>query len=275
MMPFTILMSVYNGEKSTNLNDCFKSLESQTRMAEQLVLVEDGPLSSELNEVIDRYRKVLKINSIKLPVNIGLAGALNEGLKYCAHNFVARMDSDDIARPDRFEKQLSFLEVNPHVSIIGSAVKIFEQKIDNIIGERCVPSENDEIYRLLWTCPINHPTVVFKRDEIVSIGGYSSILRRRQDYELWFRCAQNGLKFHNLQSCLLYWRSPAFKSKNSFRDNVDQLLVGLRGAKLLRLPSVAYLGVFYPFLLWFFPLNMQKKIRNKFEAFNPRNNWRP
>jgi len=116
MMPFTILMSVYNGEKSTNLNDCFKSLESQTRMAEQLVLVEDGPLSSELNEVIDRYRKVLKINSIKLPVNIGLAGALNEGLKYCAYNFVARMDSDDIARPDRFEKQLSFLEVNPHIN---------------------------------------------------------------------------------------------------------------------------------------------------------------
>lgn len=203
---FSVLMSVYNGESEGNFFECLLSLENQTLLPTEVVIVLDGFVREELVNVTYKFTK-LNIQLVKLNENVGLACALNEGLKYCSYDLVARMDSDDICNVNRFEKQIGFLARNNNVGIVGSYITEFGSDIDDKLSERKTPIDNDAILAYAKTrCPVNHVTLVFRRDLLINAGGYKNF-RGIEDYPLWCELLLNGVRFHNIGESLVFVRT--------------------------------------------------------------------
>lgn len=205
-MHFSVLMSIYVRESHLYLEECLKSLSSQTRKAAEIVLVEDGPISGELTAVIDRYCFELPIKRIKLEVNQGLAAALNEGLKHCSNEIVLRMDTDDVALPHRFERQVKFMQENPEISVASAWV----EERDNEMAEdgflKIMPEHHCEILTFAKRRnPINHPVAIFRKSAVLAVGGYPLVFP--EDYALWSLMLVKGYKFYNAQEVLLYMRT--------------------------------------------------------------------
>ena len=269
---YSVLISLYSKENPLYLEKALDSVFSQTRLPSEVILVKDGPLSYELEIVLSSYNTPL-LKIIALPENKGLSYALNEGLKYCKNNLVARMDTDDVCFSNRFEKQVSFLNLHPEVDIVGSYVTKIDE-FGNCLNELVkVPIAHEDIIRLIWTCPMNHPTVMFRKDKIVSAGGYNPNAGPRQDdYDLWFRCAENGLHFANIPEPLLYYRFFADSvKKNSIKVGWYRLKIGLRGCSQLRLSLIAYIGVCIPFIRSLLPYPLNVYFQNLMNRVNPRN----
>ncbi|MEX9565616.1 MULTISPECIES: glycosyltransferase [Morganellaceae] len=206
MIKFTVLLSVYKNESAEYLNDAFNSiLIYQTVLPNEVILIKDGRLSSELDDLIyhwsKQYPKIMKV--IELKENVGLGKALNEGLKYCSYNWVFRMDTDDYCMPDRFEKQLLYIHFNPNIVLLGSCIEEFDSTMSRSLGYRNVPcSHNDILKYVNQRNPFNHMTVAFRKDIIELVGGYQHHLYM-EDYNLWIRVIAAGYKVANLQDSLV------------------------------------------------------------------------
>jgi len=266
----SVLISVYGKENPEYLTLCLQSLAAQTHEAEEVVLVEDGPLTPELQAVIERHRVRLNIKSIKLQDNCGLAVALNEGMKHCSYPLVARMDSDDICQPQRFERQVSQFLKKPDLDVLGC----FATEIDaggSHGALRAMPVTHEAIKANLWTSPFIHPTVMFRRDKILALGGYDESLRRRQDYELWFRCAKAGFKFANIPEPLILYRfDQNTHKKQPVKLALEQALIGYRGASLAELAAWKRLACFVPFFRSLLPSWLQHFMYLTMRKFDPR-----
>ena len=170
---YTVLLSIYQKEQPKCLKQSLDSIFNQTIFPSEVVLVKDGPLTCELDILIEEYLQkypILKI--ISLSTNQGLGCALNEGLKYCSNNLIVRMDTDDIAMPIRAEEQLNVFEKYPDVDVVGAWVNEFIDDISNIISVRKLPEWHDEILRFAQKRnPMNHPVVMFKKSAVVAAGG--------------------------------------------------------------------------------------------------------
>ena len=144
---FSVLMSLYIKEKPEYARACFDSLLNQTVLADEWVIVEDGPLTDGLYDLLDEYENRCPglIKRVPLKENQGLGLALREGVLHCTYNLIARMDTDDVARRDRFEIQLSEIEKDPELDICGSHFLVFEGSIDNVVAKRTVPLPDSEI----------------------------------------------------------------------------------------------------------------------------------
>ena len=160
---FSLLMSVYKNEKSEYLRLSLESIwNNQIVKPTQIVIIKDGPLTLKLNELLNDFSIIAPVDFIVNDNNIGLSASLNKGLKACKYDLVARMDSDDIAYPERFEKQITFFKENPDIDILGSfATKINEKGFGDEIMK--VPIRNRDIYKLLLTNPFIHPSVMLKK----------------------------------------------------------------------------------------------------------------
>lgn len=202
---FSVLLSIYHKEKAEFLNDALNSIVCQTLKPDEIIIVEDGPLTDELNKVLDKFESENKcIRRVPLKVNMGLGKALNEGFKYCSNDLVARMDTDDIAFPDRFEKQVKFMNEHPEIDACSSWIDEFVGKKENIISVKKLPETHEEIIKFAkHRCPLNHPAVIYRKKAVIDAGGYEGF---PEDYMLWVRMLMNGSKFHNLQESLLYFR---------------------------------------------------------------------
>ncbi|MDE5551761.1 MAG: glycosyltransferase [Muribaculaceae bacterium] len=213
-MAFSVLLSLYHKENPEFLRQSLDSVFSQTLRPDEVILVEDGPLTAELYAVLDEYEKNhTELRRVKLPENGGLGKALNEGVKYCSYNLVARMDTDDIAKHDRFERQIEIFDKYPDADIVSSWIEEFIDTPENIVSTRKLPEFQYEIYRYGKTrCPVNHPAVMFKKDAVLFAGGYRHF-PLFEDYYLWVRLLLNGAKFYNVQDSLLYFRT----SKEMYR----------------------------------------------------------
>ena len=205
---FSVLMSVYYKEKASYLDDALNSIFKQTLKSNEVVLVEDGPLNDELYEVIDKYKKKYKyFKTVRLKKNMGLGNALNEGLKHCTYEYVARMDTDDISLPNRFEKQIGYLEKHPEVDLIGSNIAEYDEDMKNITGYRIVPEKNDDIKKFIKKRnPFNHMSVVYKKSKVFEAGNYLD-MPYFEDYYLWCRMAVNNCVFYNIQENLIHVRA--------------------------------------------------------------------
>ncbi len=204
-MEFSVLMSVYISDNADYLLRAIESVTiDQTLKPAQLVLVKDGPVSAEINANIQKMQSVLNDAGIELTVvlkeeNSGLASALNTGLKYCKYEYVARMDSDDVSLPNRFELELSYIKDNPEISVLGGGITEFEDDEKRPIQARIVPQNHDEIVDMLKTRnAMNHVTVVFKKSDIIKLGGYSEDFGKLEDYKLWVDAVCAGLKLKNI-----------------------------------------------------------------------------
>lgn len=205
---FTVLLSVYHRENPSFLAQSLGSIFTQTVFPQEVVLVKDGPLNVELEEEISKAEKRYKeLKVISLPHNVGLGRALNEGLKHCSYDLVARMDTDDIAKPGRFEKQLKIFEVHPEVDLVSAWIEEFEGTPEHLISTRKLPETPDELYEYgKKRSPVNHPVVMFRKEAVLRCGGYMHY-PLFEDYYLWARMLVNGSRFYTIQESLLWFRT--------------------------------------------------------------------
>lgn len=207
-MEYSVLMTVYKNDNPEYLKKSIRSMINQTKYPAEIVIVKDGPVTSSLQAIIDSMNEEACgiINQIQLDENVGLGLALNEGLKVCKNDLVARMDADDISKKHRCEIQVREFEKDENLDIIGSSVDEFITNEDNIICTRIVPTTHDEIYRFSkQRDPFNHPTVMYKKSKVIQCGGYSN-LRKNQDTDLWIKMLRNGCKTKNINESLLLFR---------------------------------------------------------------------
>lgn len=200
---FSVLMSLYYKEKPVFLDSCFASLANQLLFPTEIVCVFDGPLNAELEAVVLKWSEKLNINIVRLPVNVGLGNALNKGLAHCSFDIVARMDSDDICLPERFQKQIPLFFNDKDLILLGSGIDEFEVCENTIKSVRKVPLSQAEIREYCKIKnPFNHMTVVFRKKEILSLGGYLHHFLM-EDYNLWLRVIAKGYKVGNIDSSLV------------------------------------------------------------------------
>lgn len=203
---YSVLMSVYKAENPDHLNESIESIMAQTMPPQEFVLVCDGPLSNDLDSVIEKYQHNFpdRMRILRLKENRGLGVALNEGLRVCQNEWIVRMDSDDIAFVDRCEKQIKFAKENM-LDVSSAWVKEFDND-RRVSGLRKVPASHKiEIYAHKRN-PMNHPCVIYRKSQLVKVGGYRDI-PKFEDYDLWVRMLQNGAKMGNIQEPLLYMRA--------------------------------------------------------------------
>lgn len=207
MKEFSLLMSIYKGEKVVYLKACFDSIFQQSYQPTEIVLVEDGLLTTELYKAIEEEEKRFpNLRRVKLEKNQGLGIALNEGMKACTYDIIARMDTDDICMPDRFKVQIEYIQKHPEVDVLGAWITEFDHDPINHIGIRSLPENHEDIFKFgKKRNPINHPVVMFRKNAIIDVGGYLPC-NLFEDYYLWGRLLQNGYHFHNLQQSLLLFR---------------------------------------------------------------------
>ncbi|MRT13696.1 glycosyltransferase [Enterobacteriaceae bacterium RIT711] len=202
-MKFTVLLSLYYKESAEYLYQCLNSIQENTLSPDQVVIVYDGPVGKELEDTVCVFLKCLPIDVITLPQNIGLGKALNHGLNFCKNDIVLRMDTDDICAPDRFEKQICYLNNNPEVVLLGGAIKEYDEKMMISQGIRFSVSEHHEIKQYCKKRnPFNHMTVAFRKSVIEQIGGYQHHLYM-EDYNLWLRVISAGFQTHNIDDILV------------------------------------------------------------------------
>ncbi|MDO5100022.1 MAG: glycosyltransferase [Eubacteriales bacterium] len=206
--PFSVLMSLYIKEKAEYFKACMESMVRQTIQASEIVIVFDGPISDEVRSLVETYQQQLPgvIKIVANAVNKGLGLALADGVLACSHELIARMDTDDIAREDRFEKQLAMFMADPKLDICGSHIIEFEGSVTNELARRNVPLKHREIARYQkQRSAFNHMTVMYKRSVVLRAGNYEHCPLMEDDM-LWIRMLIAGARCANADDFLVYAR---------------------------------------------------------------------
>ncbi|MGG1687214.1 glycosyltransferase [Pseudalkalibacillus sp. NRS-1564] len=206
---YSVLISVYTRENPDYFKLSIESMVNQTLGPEEIVIVKDGPLTEELDKIVDyyvsNYSELFTI--VTLTKNVGLGKALNEGLRVCRNELVARMDTDDISLLYRYELQVNEFIKDKDLDIIGSNIDEFYENSNEIVSSRIVPIEHEEIMKFSKRRnPFNHPTVMYKKSSVLRNSGYSDF-RRNQDLDLFVRMLNNGCNARNINQSLLLFRA--------------------------------------------------------------------
>ncbi len=195
---FSVSMCVYGGDRADWFKQSVDSILNQSLPPNEVVLVVDGPISQELNDVVLEYEKRTIFKVIRLETNQGHGNARRIGLEACTYDLVALMDADDISCEDRFERQIEIFRNDPTLSLVGGNIAEFIDTEEKIIGNRIVPMSYDEIIVYLKKrCPFNQVTVMFKKVDVENVGGYLDWYCE-EDYYLWVRMYLAGMKFQNI-----------------------------------------------------------------------------
>lgn len=206
---YSVLMSVYHKEKPEYLKQAIASIQAQTLPTDDFVLVCDGPLNDALDAVIAKKQQEMgkTLNVVRLAKNGGLGNALNEGIKHCKNELVARMDSDDIAYQDRCEKQIAVFYKHSEVSNCSGIVEEFTSTPDVVDAKRVPPEAHEEIVEFAKKRnPFNHPCVMYKKSVVEAVGSYQDFYLL-EDYYLWLRMLMAGYQGYNIQEPLLHMRA--------------------------------------------------------------------
>ena len=261
--PFSVLIPVYYKDNPSFLTDALQSIEDQTLVPTEIVIVKDGPVPREIDEVISCFIQHCSIDTSVVPLkeNRGLGNALNEGLARCNNNVIARMDADDISMKERFEVQFGVLRAGEY-DLVGSVVEEFSSENPRVSRLRKVPETHDDIVRFAKRRnPVNHPTVMFRKEAVEAAGGYKEIAGF-EDYFLWARMLVNGSKFFNVQEPLLRFRT----DKNTFRRRGG---IAYLGREISFRKQLVEIGLISPWELVFdlFPRTLLRLAPNKLRRF--------
>jgi glycosyltransferase involved in cell wall biosynthesis len=211
--PFTLLLSVYDGDRPDYLRRAWRSaIDDQTVRPDQVVIVRDGPVHVELAECLAELQAAspVPVTFVPLEHNGGLGPALDRGLAASWYDVVARMDADDVAMPCRFEVELPLIR---DADIVGSGLLEFVADTDDIVGQRVPPTGPDHIRRYArMHDPFNHPTVVYRRGAVLAAGGYGD-LPLMEDYALFARMLAGGARPVNVPEPLVFYRVGATSFK--------------------------------------------------------------
>jgi len=201
---FSVCISVYKKDNAEYFRQALESIIDQSTKPSEIILVVDGPVSDNINKIINKFENSLKnFKTIRLSQNKGHAIARQTGIKEASHEIVALMDSDDISLPDRFRKELKCFNEDSKLSVVGGYIQEFTKSVKNITGLRTVPVSDKEIKNYMKKrCPMNQVTVMFRKKDVLGVGGYLDWYCN-EDYYLWIRMYEAGCKFKNLDEILV------------------------------------------------------------------------
>lgn len=235
--PFSVLLSLYKKENPKYLKEAIESIFSQTVKSDDIVLIEDGRLPKDLEDVVCDYERLHpELHVVRFEKNRGLGVALNEGIKYCKHDIIARADTDDINHKDRFERELKILSQHPEYTLVSSWIDEFIDTPQNVRSQRRLPEMPEEIYKYgKHRCPVNHPVAMYRRNAVESVGGYQTDLFP-EDYHLWMKMLKAGCKFYNIQDSLLSFRynPETIKKRGGWRYAIDETKTQWKAFRQLR-----------------------------------------
>lgn len=209
MMKFSVLMSVYIKEKPDYLAMALNSVVDQTYPPDEIVLVKDGPITPQLERAISEFdqKHPQLLNLISLTENKGLGHALKVGLEHCSHELVARMDTDDMSRPQRFQKQIEFMSAHPEVDVLGANIEEFHTMPGDLNRFKISPEYHDDIVNAIYLRnPFNHPSIMMRKTAVLQAGSYREDLLLFEDYALFLTLWKKGARFYNIQDTLLDFR---------------------------------------------------------------------
>jgi glycosyltransferase involved in cell wall biosynthesis len=206
-MRLSVLISVYERDSPLFFSQALQSLLQQSLRADEVVVVQDGPIGIGLEAVLKNYSGKLPLRTVALPVNGGLGAALCAGIIQCQCELIARMDADDLSVPDRFRLQVRTFENDAGLDAVGGSIAEFVSSPETPIAVRRLPASNDAILRYAkWRNPFNHMTAMFRRAAVINVGNYVPFVDF-EDYHLWVRMLLAGSRFVNLDEILVYART--------------------------------------------------------------------
>ena len=249
---FSVLMSLYYKEKPEYLSACLDSILNQSLMPDEIVIVKDGPLTEGLEEVLYKL--------VPLENNKGLGLALAEGILHCKYELVARMDTDDICRKDRFELQIKEFEKNPFLDICGSHIKEFEGTTDNIVSTRNVPLNDAKIKEYQKRRDsFNHMTVMYKKSSVLKAGNYQSCMLMEDTY-LWVNMFLSGCNAINIDDYLVYAR--VGKDMYNRRGGLSYFKKYKNGRKKIKQTGyISFWDYYYTLIIQFIVAVVPNKVR--------------
>lgn len=248
-------MSVYNNEITLSLT--LESVLSQTYRDFEFIIVDDCSTDNSVKIIEEYQQRDSRIIFIKNKMNFGLPKSLNEATNVAKGNYIARIDGDDICMLDRFEKQLKYMNDNPHIDILGTGAILIDQ-MGNEVGSALMPQTNDKIKKAIrYKNPMIHPSIVMKKSVLESLHGYDEKLRKAQDLDLWVRAIYAKKVFHNLQEPLIKYRVDLNKSYSTV----------FKGFKVSFLKALKYGSV--KGIIWSL-LEVVRQILTKSKLYTPR-----
>ena len=269
-MKISVLMSVYNADKY--LTEAMDSILAQTYSDFEMIVVNDKS-TDESGDILTAFaQKDPRIVILENAQNIGLTKSLNRGLAIAKGEYVARMDADDISAPDRFEKQVAFLDAHPDYSFVSCIGRYIDEN-GNPERLRPFPETNEEIYAMMPKVDaVMHPGVMFRREDIARIGNYCEDFRVVQDYDLWFRGMAAGYKFYNIQEPLvLFRRDESYNTRKSTAYRLVDYQVRKKGYRINKVPLHKRIYLLVPLALAYIPPKVVDKLFYVMKKFDPRN----
>ena len=213
-MKLSVIMSIYKSDVPELVRMALDSLLQQTLLPSEIVIVGDGPVPAALELEVESLK--LRVESEMLPIEVtylpqeqnrGLGEAMRIAVENAKYDYVARMDSDDICLPDRFEKQMKCFEEDPELSLVGGMITEFDGEPENIIAKRVLPLDDVGIKKMMrGRCAVNHVTVIFKKADLLRSGNYQPYWLQEDQY-LWARMMEHGCKFRNIPDVVVNVRS--------------------------------------------------------------------
>ncbi|WP_028910873.1 glycosyltransferase [Prevotella sp. AGR2160] len=212
---FSVAMSIYKNDDPQYLRDALKSIiVDQTLRPAEVVIIGDGPVPDALSKAVEDMVEVGKkvgvdVRFLPQDHNRGLGAALGIACENCKYDYIARMDSDDLSLPIRFERQMACFDEDPQLSVVGGMITEFVGDPSNIVDRRLLPLDNEGIWKMMQTrCGVNHVTVIIKKSDLMKAGNYNGTYRQ-EDFYLWARMMKVGCKFRNIPDVVVNVRSGA------------------------------------------------------------------
>lgn len=208
---FSVSMCVYGKDDPEHFDTALNSIVAQTLPPNEIVLTVDGPIPETIESVIDKYKRILSgtitsFKVVRLEKNLGHGEARRICFENCSYSLIALMDADDISKNDRFEKEINTFAADKDLAIVGSHVSEFFGNPNDVRKRRIVELTDEKIKNDMKSrCPMNQPTVMFKKGAVSAVGGYIDWFCN-EDYYLWIRLALAGYKFANVDDCLVNMR---------------------------------------------------------------------
>lgn len=257
----SVIMGAYNC--SGTLKAAVQSIREQSFPDWEMIICDDASTDSTYTDALALKSEDERIIVIRNDENRKLAYSLNQCLKLAGGEYIARMDADDISKPDRFSRQVAFLDAHPEYAVVGTAAEISNG--ESIIEERRmreVPQTDD----VLLSAPFIHPSIMMRKAVYDELGGYTVAPRttRGQDRDLWFRFYARGYRGYNLQDpYLVYFERPGDYKKRSFIGMLRGVRTSFRGYRLLKVPFWKYFLLLKNVITFFVPQKLKRYYRNK------------
>lgn len=234
MPKVSVIMGVFNA--TYRMDNAINSIIEQTFTDWEFIICDDGSSDNTYNKLLEWQQKDSRIIPIRNEKNVELAATLNHCIKNCKGKYIARMDDDDFSYPERFQKQVDFLDEHLEYALVSSLIDLYDG--EKIIITRNGKKENPQNEDFLFNSCFVHPATMFRGEALKAVNGYrvAQETTRAQDYDLFMRMYALGYRGYNIQETLFrYFVNPNAMKKRKYKYRFDEAIVRYKGFKLLGL----------------------------------------